>query len=80
MGMIVNSANWSAIASCLAYSVASGSMILVNKAISLSAVEVKTGDFLFIATQCFVASLLVEIARRCGKVTYDVKLSTVVCW
>ncbi len=80
MGMFVNGANWPAIASCLAYSAASGSMVLVNKAISLSAVEVKTGDFLFIATQCFIASLLVEIARRCGKVTYDVKLSTVIRW
>ncbi len=82
MGMhkLVNSANLSQIASCLAYAAASISMVIVNKAISLAAVQVNTGDYLFIAIQCFVATLLMEIARRFGKVAYDVNLSMVLNW
>ncbi len=78
--MIRKSANWNAIASCMAYSSASVIMVLANKAISLLAVEVKTGDFLFIAYQCLIATLLVEILRLCGKVSYKTTIKSLLQW
>ncbi len=74
------SASWNAIASCMAQSAASVTMILVNKAISLSAVQVKTGDFVFIAYQCLVATVLVEILRWSGKVSYKANTKLLVQW